>query len=73
MSVQSISAAQPAALPRFLTFAEVAKAIGITRQATYAAIERGSLPKPIKFGPHAVRFVESEVLEAIERLKASRS
>ena len=41
---------------------------GLSRSGTYEAIERGDFPKPVKIGPRAVAWIESE----IEAWKAAR-
>jgi prophage regulatory protein len=45
--------------------------VGLSRSSIYAAIAKGSFPEPVRLGPRAVGWLESEVtawvLQQIER------
>jgi len=44
---------------------EVSRRTGFGRSAIYAAIQAGRFPRPVKLGPRAVGWIESEVSEWI--------
>ena len=45
----------------FLKLPEVRRRTGKSRSTIYAGIADGSFPKPIKLGPRAVGWIESEI------------
>ncbi len=45
----------------FLKFPEVQRRTGKSKSSIWAAIKDGSFPKPIKRGPRAIGFIESEI------------
>jgi len=66
------TAPDPAALPDpLLRDKEVAKMLGIGVATVWRRVRDGSLPTPIKLG-HMVRWPRSEIIQAVERLKAKR-
>ena len=46
---------------RLLTRAEVQERCGITRTTVYRLMRSGLFPEPLKIGPRAVRWPESEI------------
>lgn len=48
-------------LDPLLTRQEVEKHLGLSRSALYANLRRGALPLPIKIGPRAIRWRQSEL------------
>lgn len=46
--------------------------IGLSRSTIYEQIQAGTFPKPIRLGPKAVGWLESEVLGWIEARTAER-
>ena len=47
--------------------------IGLSRSTIYEQIQAGTFPKPIRLGPKAVGWLESEVLAWIEARTAERN
>ena len=45
----------------FLRLPEVQRRTGKSKSSIWAAIKDGSFPKPIKLGPRAIGFIESEI------------
>jgi len=45
---------------------------GLSRSTIYAAIEKGSFPRPISLGPRAVGWIEEEIDAWIEAQIAKR-
>ena len=62
------------AITKFLRLPEVKRVTGKSRSAIYQGIADGTFPKPIKIGPRAIGFIESEI-EAFNQacIDASRS
>lgn len=59
--------------PTLLRLPAVEQRTGIKRTAIYAAVRDGTFPAPIKVGPRASAWIESEVSNWIEdRIEASR-
>lgn len=54
-------------LPKLLTANEVCAWLRISRQTLHRAVADGRVPKPLKFGRSAIRFVESELVEQLRR------
>lgn len=48
-------------LDRFLRRSEVETAVGLSKVTIYRRIKAGTFPKPIPYGPGAVRWRESDV------------
>ena len=46
---------------RLLPRREVELRIGLSRASIYRLMRRGEIPEPIKVGPRAVRWLESEI------------
>ena len=46
---------------KFLKLPEVINRTGKGRSTIWAAINDGTFPKPIKIGPRAIAFIESEI------------
>ena len=51
---------------------EVSRRTGLGRSALCAAIQDGRFPKPVKLGPRAVGWVESEISAWIQQRTAER-
>lgn len=51
---------------------EVQKRTGRSRSAIYAGMADGTFPLPIKLGPRAVGWLESEIIAWMEARKAQR-
>ena len=45
---------------------------GLSRSGLYEAMSRGEFPKPVKLGPRAVGWAESEITAWLESRKAMR-
>lgn len=48
-------------LPRILRRPEVEKAVGLSRSAIYAAMDRGEFPRPIRLGRRAVGWRHHDI------------
>ena len=48
---------------RLMTIAEVLQITGFSRSSIYSLMRQGVFPEPLKVGPRAVRWRESEVRE----------
>ena len=46
---------------RLMTRIEVQKRTGLSRTTVYRLMRAGTFPEPIKIGPRAVRWLESEI------------
>ncbi len=46
---------------KFLKLPEVRSRTGKSRSAIYQGVKDGTFPKPIKLGPRAVGWIESEI------------
>lgn len=57
---------------RLISIDEVASLIGYSRASIYRLVDQGRLPKPVKVGERAVRFIESEIEEVISKAAAAR-
>ncbi len=56
-----------------ITFRDVEAMTGFKRAYFYREMERGQFPLPVKVGPKAVRWVESEIREWTEdRIREER-
>lgn len=59
--------------PAFLRRKQVEMRTGLSRSTIYQYIKDGAFPKPVRLGPRAVGWLESEVSEWIaERVKIAR-
>lgn len=56
---------------QYLTDAEVAKRLGLSKATIWRHAKAGLLPKPVKLG-HASRWPESDIQAVMDRLKAER-
>lgn len=45
----------------YMPLAEVIERIGLSRSSIYRMMEAGTFPRPLRFGPAAVRWRESDV------------
>ena len=52
---------------RLLRRTEVERRIGLSRATIYRQMRQGTFPEPIKVGPNAVRWPESEIEEWISQ------
>jgi len=58
----------------FLRLPEVTRRVGLARATVYRDIAAGKFPKPIRIGPGAVAWIESEIEEwAQAQIRAARS
>ena len=48
---------------RLMTIAEVLQVTGFSRSSIYSLMRQGVFPEPLKVGPRAVRWRESEIRE----------
>ena len=53
---------------RFLTCAQLAEMLGVTRKTIYAWSRSGTLPRPRKLGKRLSRWLWAEVEECLERM-----
>ena len=58
--------------PRILRRPAVETTTGLSRSTIYQHMQAGIFPKPIRLGPKAVGWLESEVLAWIEARTAER-
>lgn len=58
-------------IDRLLTDAQVAERLGVSKATVWRKAAAGILSKPIRLG-HSSRWPESDLIEAVERLKAQR-
>jgi len=56
-------------MPRFLRLPQVRDITGLSRSSLY---ETADFPKPVKIGPRAVAWIESEVSAWVEQRIAQR-
>ncbi|WP_093152398.1 helix-turn-helix transcriptional regulator [Aliiruegeria lutimaris] len=56
---------------QFLTDREVAERLGVSKATVWRHAAAGILPRPVKLG-HSSRWPESDIAEAVDRLKAQR-
>lgn len=67
-------ATQPTLNNAVLRWPEVAKIVPISRSHAHALAAKGKFPKPIKLGPRASGWLESEINAwLVERIAESRS
>ena len=57
---------------RIIRIKQVMDKIGLGRTKVYQMVESGDLPKPVRLGPRAVGFLESEIDEWIDARVAER-
>lgn len=48
---------------RFLRRRDVEEMVGYSRSVIYDKMSRGEFPRPVRTGPKAVRWIESEIVE----------
>lgn len=58
---------------RVMKLPAVKNRTGSSRSSIYEAISRGDFPKPIKLGPRAVGWIESEIDQWVSERMAARS
>lgn len=56
---------------RLLRRPEVEKAVGLSRSAIYAAMDRGDFPRPVRIGLRAVAWPLNEIEQWIENRSIS--
>lgn len=59
-------------MTRLMRFEELTRRTGHSRSRLYREIKEGKFPKPVKVGPHAVAWLESEVDDWIAARVAER-
>jgi prophage regulatory protein len=52
---------------QFLRVRKVTEMVGFSKTTLYARVRDGTFPKPIALGPQTVAFLESDVLEWMQR------
>jgi prophage regulatory protein len=52
---------------QFLRVRKVTEMVGFSKTTLYARVRNGTFPKPIVIGPQTVAFLESDVLEWMQR------
>lgn len=62
----------PVPVDPLLTDKEVATILGVSRNTIWRRVADGTLPKPVRLGALS-RFPHSEVMAALERIKAKRA
>ena len=62
----------PAPRRKLIRRQEVEELTGLSRSTIYAWVRQGRFPRPVKVGPHAVRWYLDEVLEFINSRPRSR-
>jgi predicted DNA-binding transcriptional regulator AlpA len=58
-------------IDRLLNDREVAERLGVSKATVWRHAAAGLLPRPVKLG-HSSRWPESDLAEAVQRLKAKR-
>jgi len=58
--------------PRVLRMPEVAKRTGLSRTVIYEQVKDGTFPKPLRLGPKASGWLDSEVSDWIRAKAAQR-
>ena len=59
-------------IPRLIRRHEVEKRTGKSRAGIYESMDAGTFPRPVKIGPRAVAWVESEINEWLRQRIADR-
>lgn len=66
--------AENSSIPAILRRKQVEARTGLSRSSIYLAISRGNFPTPVRIGPRAVGWVESEISQWLaQRIEQSRS
>lgn len=55
--------------PMTMTQSEVADALRVSEKTVRKMSRNGDLPTPIRIGPSCIRYVRSEVMAALDRLR----
>jgi prophage regulatory protein len=71
--VQWTSTTEAAVPHTLLKPVEAARRLGISRSYLFELVAKGELPRPVKFNPRRVAFIESEIDSHIEALAAQRN
>jgi predicted DNA-binding transcriptional regulator AlpA len=58
-------------IDKLLNDREVAERLGVSKATVWRHAAAGLLPRPVKLG-HSSRWPESDLVEAVQRLKAQR-
>jgi predicted DNA-binding transcriptional regulator AlpA len=58
-------------MPSFLTAHDLQQPFRLSRSALHRAVARGTLPRPIRFGPTTYRWRAVDSEAAVERLAAN--
>ena len=72
MAETELARRSPRASPTFLTRRAVCDRWNISRSTSYVLERQGYLPRPVRLGSGAMRFVLTEVEAAEKRLAADR-
>ena len=59
-------------IPRLIRRHEVEKRTGKSRAGIYESMDAGTFPRPVKIGPRAVAWVESEIDDWLRQRIAER-
>ena len=62
----------PVPKKRFIRLAQVIYSTGLSRSNIYRKVAAAEFPKPVRLGPKAVAWIESEVQNWMEQLALSR-
>lgn len=66
--------AAPTSAPVFLRIGTVIKLTGISRSTIYAWVRKGLFPAPVRIGPRASGFIQSDIEQwQRDRVTASRA
>ena len=57
---------------RIMRRPEIERVTGLSRSAIYAGMQQNRFPKPIKLGPRAVGWIESDIKAWIEEARSER-
>jgi prophage regulatory protein len=57
---------------QLLKVEEVARRFAVSAREIWRGVADGTFPKPIKLGPKTTRWLESEILSHLQKLKEAR-
>lgn len=67
---KKIEPQKPKKPARILRLPEVKQTVGLSRSNIYGKLAEGTFPQPVKLGPRAVGWYESDIAEWVESLRS---